>query len=276
MSEGQPTAERRSHDGPLALTWAGHATVLIELAGLRILTDPVLRNRVGPLRRIAAPVSATIAQRIDVVLLSHVHADHADPASLRRLRDATVLAPGGAGRWLARRGLRRVHELRPGEETEVGAVHVAATPAAHGGRRSPLGVRAEALGFLVRGPQALYFAGDTDLFEGMSELPGPLDAALLPIGGWGPTVGVGHLDPERAAIAAARIGPRVVVPIHWGTFALPAPLRARVDPMAAPRRFEALAARAAPRVEVRVLAQGERLELSPRAAAADGERGRSR
>ncbi len=249
----------------LALTWAGHATALIELDGVRLLTDPVLRENVGPLRRIASPVSPRLSAGIDVVMLSHLHADHAEIRSLRKLgASSVVLAPRGAGRWLHRRGVRNVHELSPGEGVHVGRVHIVATPARHERRRHAFGVQADPIGFVASGSQALYFAGDTDLFDEMSTLAGSVEVALLPIAGWGPKLGPGHLDPQRAALAAARIAPRLVVPIHWGTFAIAWPRSRGRDPERPAREFSTLMARALPAVEVRVLAPGERTVLRER------------
>jgi L-ascorbate metabolism protein UlaG (beta-lactamase superfamily) len=89
----------------------------------------------------------------------------------------------------------------------------------HSGFRPPLGPTAPAIGFVLRGSRSVYFAGDTDLFDGMSDLGGPVDLALLPVWGWGPTLGRGlHMDPLRAAEALRRIRPRAAVPIHWGTY----------------------------------------------------------
>jgi L-ascorbate metabolism protein UlaG (beta-lactamase superfamily) len=138
---------------------------------------------------------------------------------------------------------------------------VTATPAAHDGRRWPLGAAAAAIGFVVGGSQRCYFAGDTDLYPEMSELAGQIDLALLPVWGWGPHVGAGHLDPARASAAARMIRPRVVVPIHWGTLARGWPFRRPADPAEPARRFSRLMAVEAPSVEVRVLAPGERTEL---------------
>ena len=251
--------------GSLAVTWGGHATALIELDGVRLLTDPVLSDRVGPLRRIAPPVDRQLGERIDAVMLSHLHADHAELRSLRGLGAATIVfAPRGAAGWLARHGVRNVEELSPGEEARLGDVRITATAARHGRRRWPFGVEAEPIGFLAAGSQGLYFAGDTDLFAGMSELAGRVDVALLPIAGWGPTLGPGHLDPERAVQAAALIAPRLVVPIHWGTFALGWPLAQKLDQHQRAEQFAALMARALPEVEVRVLAPCGRTELSRR------------
>jgi L-ascorbate metabolism protein UlaG (beta-lactamase superfamily) len=110
---------------------------------------------------------------------------------------------------------------------------------------------------VIAGSRSAYFAGDTDLYEGIEDLRGGVDAALLPVSGWGRTLPRGHLDPERAAQAAALIAPRVAIPIHWGTFALPRPVRARGEPDRPAREFAARCAGAAPDVEVRVLSPGE-------------------
>jgi L-ascorbate metabolism protein UlaG (beta-lactamase superfamily) len=245
----------------IAATWLGHATVLLELDGARLVTDPLLGDHVGPLVRTAAPIAPGVLDHLDAVLLSHLHADHADLPSLRRLaRDATVVAPRGSGRWLAGRGVRNVRELGVGEDVRIGPVRVAATRATHDGRRRPVfgGARADALGYVVSGTSSAYFAGDTDLFDEMAGLAGSIDLALLPVSGWGATLGPGHLDAVRAAEAAARIVPRVAVPIHWGTLTPRWPLRRHPDPGAPPREFAAGVARDTPSVEVRVLEPGER------------------
>jgi len=245
-----------------AITWLGHATALLELAGARILTDPVLRDRVGPLTRIARRVPADTLTDIDGVLLSHLHADHTDLPSLRRLSGAVpVLAPYDAVAWLRGRGLQDVRGLRPGETAGLGGVRIRATCAVHDGRRRPLGPQAEPIGFVASGELNVYFAGDTDLFEELHDLRGVVDVALLPIWGWGTRLGSGHLDPERAAQAAAIIDPRLVIPIHWGTLALPFPPGSRVDPEAPARQFADLAKHYAPGVEVHLLTPGERIEL---------------
>jgi L-ascorbate metabolism protein UlaG (beta-lactamase superfamily) len=238
-------------------TWVGHSTVLLELDGTRILTDPLLRMRVAHLRR-ARPVDAAGIGRIDAVLISHGHYDHLDVPSLRKLEpSARVIAPSGAEPALRRAGRERLTTIGVGEVVEVGEVSVRATPAEHpggGGLR-----KGEAVGYLVQGTASVYFAGDTDLFDGMEDL-GPVDLALLPVWGWGPTLGPGHLDPERAAMAVALLGARVVVPIHWGTYY---PLHARRGPYLSdpPLEFRRAVADAAPEARVVILQPGESLEL---------------
>ncbi len=259
-------------DAPLAVTWLGHSSTLIELGGVRLMTDPILRDRVGPLVRIAPRVPLQASCDIDAALISHLHADHADLRSLRRL-GTHIIAPSGSARWLARNGLRDVEELRAGGETSVGGLRISATPARHHGRRWRYGVRADAIGFLLAGTQACYFAGDTDLYSGMSELAGSVDLALLPVWGWGPRVGPGHLDPVRAATAASMIAPRVAVPIHWGTFVLGWPGKRPADPALPARRFSELVSQVAPSVEVRVLAPGAQTELAAERRPPAGPRG---
>ena len=259
----RPGVGERLRKMALEITWLGHATVLIELDGVRVLTDPVLGKRAGALVRIAPPVALASTSDIDIVLLSHLHSDHADVPSLRRVAvSARVFGPAGAGRWLRRKGLKDVTELHPGEDLAAGPLHVQAVRAVHEGRRHPLARRAESIGFVIRGSRSLYFAGDTDLFEGMGTLSGRIDAALLPVSGWGPTLGPGHLDPERAAKAAALMSPRLAIPIHWGTLGLPLGIARPRDAERRPREFESLAARTAPTVEVRVLTPGEHTTLN--------------
>ena len=244
------------------VTWLGHATVLVELGGARLLTDPLLRNRLGHLRRHGATPPATATEDLDAVLVSHLHLDHLDFPSLKRLpRSTRLLVPRGAGALLHRNGFRAVDELAAGDRVAVGPVEVTAVEAVHDGRRRPYGggPEADTLGFVIGG--RVYFAGDTDLFDGMRELGG-LDVALIPVWGWGPSLGAGHLDPPAAARAVALLRPRVAIPIHWGTFYPRGLARFRshrlTDP---PHEFAAEVARLAPAVTVSVLAPGEAIGL---------------
>jgi L-ascorbate metabolism protein UlaG (beta-lactamase superfamily) len=234
--------------------YVGHATVLIELDGVRLLTDPVLRLRIGHLWR-RVPLDVADLAGVDAVLVSHVHYDHLDRPSLRQLGpDVPLVAPRGAGRVL--RGFSDVREVDVGDEVRLGDVTVHVTPAEHRSARFTLRT-APSLGFVVSGSRRIYFAGDTDLFEGMNALAGSLDVALLPVAGWGPKVGPGHLDPLRAAQALRMLRPRIAVPIHWGTLTLPT-RSASAEP---PEEFRRHAAELAPGVEVRILEPGAELVL---------------
>jgi L-ascorbate metabolism protein UlaG (beta-lactamase superfamily) len=237
--------------------------VLIELGGVRLLTDPMLRGRLGYLKRHGASPALDVGRALDAVLISHVHHDHLDLPSLRHLEPGVrLLVPRGAGEFMRENGFPQAEELADGERTTAGGVEVAAVPAEHDGQRGPFGPSAHTIGFVVRGERSLYFAGDTDLFPELERLAGTLDVALLPVWGWGPTLGEGHMDPGRAARAAAMLRPRVAVPIHWGTLyplglagTRPAPL---TEP---PRAFAAQVAELAPDVEVRVLDPGASMPL---------------
>ena len=188
-----------------------------------MLTDPVLRGHVMHLDRVVPRVPREVWSDIDVVVISHLHHDHCDLPTLRAIGAATLLVvPVGAGAFLRRRGFTQVVELAVGATFRRGALAITATHAVHDGRREPFGPRAEAVGYLmVAGEGAdevsVYFAGDTDLWPGMADLHPRLDVALVPVWGWGPNLGPGHLTPREAARAVRLLAPRCVVPVHWGT-----------------------------------------------------------
>jgi L-ascorbate metabolism protein UlaG (beta-lactamase superfamily) len=252
-----------------ALTYVGHATVLIDIDGVRMLTDPILRRRVAHLRRHGG-VDPHVLRGVDAVLVSHAHMDHLDFPSLERLgRDMPVVVPKGAGPMLRRHRFTHVTEVAVGERFAIGGLEVEATYADHERKRLPFGREVEPVGFVVSGSRRVYFAGDTDLFDGMTAIgEGGLDAALLPVWGWGPNLGPGHLDPERAAQAAAMLRPRTAVPIHWGTLSPLRPGGAPVPSEEPPQRFLHALADAAPQVRGVLLAPGETLTLEPAAPSA--------
>jgi L-ascorbate metabolism protein UlaG (beta-lactamase superfamily) len=245
------------------LEWVGHATVVLDLDGTRLVTDPLLRNRVAHLRR-AVPLVNGAPRGVDAILVSHGHWDHLDLPSLERVgKTMPVVVPRGLGRLLRRRGFERVAEVEPGDELTVRNLAVQVVPAKHRAWRGPFRSRDLSVGYVVRGSRAVYFAGDTDLFDSMADIASP-DVALLPVWGWGPTVSRGHLDPTRAARALTLLRPKLVIPIHWGTY-FPFQRGLRRVPWflhPPPLEFASEARRLAPATEVRVLRQGESLELS--------------
>lgn len=254
----------------LDAVWLGHSTVDLRFGGsgggARVVTDPVLRDAVGHLRRRdgtgrlePGPVSAAV--------VSHLHHDHCDLPSLRQLPHGTpVIVPSGSARLVARHAPGEVHEMRPGDTVVVDEVTITAVPASHHPGRFLRRYTAAPIGFVFEcaggdGTEGLtaYFPGDTDLHPVMSDLPRP-HLALLPIWGWGPSIGPGHLDPRRAAEAARVLRAHTVLPVHWGTFS---PVRLRPGPpdwLTRPAStFEHAMRRQAPETELRLVAPGGRL-----------------
>jgi L-ascorbate metabolism protein UlaG (beta-lactamase superfamily) len=247
------------------ITWLGHASVLIESGGTRLLADPILRGRVAHLHR-HVPVPSPLPA-VDGVLISHVHHDHLDVPSLRAVAnaDAAVVLPVGARRHVRDLPFGSVHEVAAGTSVRVGALDVAVVPAWHEASRWPrFSPTLDALGFVA---DRIWFAGDTGLDPRMEELRGRVDVALVPIWGWGPSLGPGHLDPAAAARAVALVAPRIAIPIHWGTY-LPYGLHRRHRHLLTlpARAFAAQVAESSPSVRVVTLSPGA--SFAPDAASA--------
>jgi L-ascorbate metabolism protein UlaG (beta-lactamase superfamily) len=246
-----------------AIHYLGHSTLLIEIDGLRVLTDPAIRPIIGPLVRSGRAPDPARLHDLDVALISHLHRDHLDMPSLRLLPTRPLLVvPRGAAALLIKAGFHEFVEMAPGESVTVGGVTIKATFADHPGNRPPGGPTGPAMGFLVEGAwRRIYFAGDTDIFPAMADLGAP-DIALLPVGGWGLTLGRGHMDPVRAAESLRLIRPRFAVPIHWGTFWPRGLGRVRVHRKSGGGAlFERHAAQLAPEVRVLVTMPGERVRF---------------
>ncbi len=264
---GQRTPQRAVMNPPLAVTWWGHASTTVELGGVRVATDPLLSDRLLHLRRYAATPGA-LAVDADLVVVSHLHLDHLHLPSLRRFAPTVpILVPRGGEALLRSLGPERVVPVVPGDVVRLTGLTVRVLPASHDGRRGPhTRIAGPALGFrLEAGGASCWFPGDTGLREDMRGL-GPVDLALVPVGGWGPTLGEGHLDPVGAAEAVRRVGARTAVPVHWGTF-WPAGLR-RIAPANHERLFVTPGRRfvdalAGDDVRVVVPGHGERLVLGP-------------
>ncbi|HEX6249385.1 MAG TPA: MBL fold metallo-hydrolase [Nocardioidaceae bacterium] len=246
----------------MRLTWLGHSTVVLDLDGARILTDPLLRPHVGLLRRLAPQPVPSSWSNPDVVLLSHLHHDHAEVSSLRLLGDVPLMSDPANVAWLRRRKLGPALPLGDGWTPVARGVEVRQVPAVHGHRPMPHRPNA-ANGHLVRSRSGrVWIAGDTELFPGMEALPdlagGPIDIALVPVWGWGPRLSGGHLSPEDAARAVAMTGARFAVPVHWGTLHPPVVDHFRRNWLEKPgERFAAAVAEQAPGATAVVLDPGQ-------------------
>jgi len=253
----------------MSVTWLGHASVVLDLDGVRLLTDPLLRRHAGLLRRRGQAPARELWSDADGVLLSHLHHDHAEIGSLKMLTGVPVLGPPANAHWLRRHGVPSAVGLDDTQWWTVPgtSVTVRRVPAVHGHR--PMPHRPNAVtGFVVRSQDmTVWFAGDTELFPQMAHLEemagAPIDLALVPVGGWGPRLSRGHMDPVQAAHAVAACQARRAIPVHWGT--LHAPVSASLPPgwmdRAGPA-FVAACARVAPQCEPLLLAPGEQVNVA--------------
>ncbi len=252
------------------LTWIGHATFLVQLGGLNILTDPHFTRRASPLRwagpeRLAPPgLALRDLPAIDVVLVSHNHYDHLDDGTARWLARhhgrAVFVVPLGLRRWLQRRGIGNVVELDWWQRHDGHGFAVTAVPAQHFSGRTAHGRnRTLWCGFVLEtGGKKVYFAGDTGYSKDFAEIGdrlGPVDLALLPIGAYAPRwfMKAMHVNPEEAVRIHQDIGSRQSVAMHWGTF------RLTEEPLDEPPRAlaEALKAAHVPPGKFWVLQHGE-------------------
>lgn len=204
----------------------GHSTVVLDVDGVRVVTDPLLLPHNGVLRRKApAPERAQWADP-DVVLISHLHHDHAELKSLALLGDVPVLTAPANAEFLLSKGISGARGLEPDEWYEIApGVEIRLVPAIHGHR--PMPHRPNAVnGHLLRAPSlTAWFAGDTSLYDAMgdfSTLAGrSIDLACVPVGGWGARLSGGHMGPEQAAQACLMTGARNALAVHYGTLTVP-------------------------------------------------------
>lgn len=219
---------------PMRITYVGHATLLLEFAGIRILTDPNFDPALGRfLARVSAPgIALGELPKLDALLLTHAHADHLSFDSLNALpRDIPLFAPPAVQRWLWKKGYRHAVPLPPGGEVSIGEVTIRAAAARHRGNRYGFDRwRAAANMYLLEHARfTAFFAGDTALTRDthelvarrMAETGRRLDVALLPIGHapwWKPGFRRGHLTSSDALALFEILGARHMVPFHWGTF----------------------------------------------------------
>jgi len=250
---------------PARITWLGHATFLVQLDGVSLLTDPALMPSLfgGIERNVPPGVAIEDLPKIDAVLVSHAHYDHLDFPTIEKV-GAPVVAGLGLERFFRDRKVFAT-ELSWWSSTRVGPVKITFVPAQHWSRRGLFDTNRTLWGgFVVEGSRAtIYHSGDTAYFGGFEEIGarfGEIDAALLPIGAYDPAwfMKTMHMDPEQALQAFLDLGARTFVAMHWGTFKL------ADEPLDEPPvRLEAERARLGiPADRVRVLAVGESLDVA--------------
>lgn len=227
----------RAPQSGLRATWLGHSTVLLEIDGFRVLTDPVWGRRaspstlVGPRRFQSVPIALSALPAVDVVVISHDHYDHLDYPTLRALANSAVpfVTSLGVGAHLQAWGIApgRIVELDWWESHTVPGtgLTVTAAPSQHFSGRGLRDRNATLWSSMVmRGPRhAVFFSGDTGLtpeYAAIGQRLGPFDLVMLEVGAHHPAWGHIHLGPENALQAHALLGSGVFLPVHWGTFAL--------------------------------------------------------
>jgi L-ascorbate metabolism protein UlaG (beta-lactamase superfamily) len=220
----------------LRATWLGHSTVLVEIDGFRILTDPVWGERVspfsfaGPKRFHRAPVDIAQLPPLDAVIVSHDHYDHLDQPSIIELarRDVPFITSLGVGAHLEAWGVRpsRITELDWWEEALLngGRLSITAAPSRHFSGRGNGSNRTAWSSFAIRTDHhRVFFSGDTGLtreFEDIGRRLGPFDLVMLEVGAFHPAWASIHLGPENALVALRMLGGGALLPVHWGTFDL--------------------------------------------------------
>ncbi|HSO32339.1 MAG TPA: MFS transporter [Labilithrix sp.] len=219
----------------LRVTWLGHSTMIVEIDGHRVLTDPVWGSRVGPFEWtgprpwFAPPIALEELPTIDAVLISHDHYDHLDHRTIERMRDwnTTFIVPLGVGAHLVYFGIpeSRIVELDWWEHIAIGALTITSTPARHASGRALVDDDSKLwTGFALVGPKhRVYYSGDTGLFPAMHDIGarlGPFDLTMIEVGQYHGAWPDWHIGPEQAVIAHQWVGGRVMLPVHWGKIAL--------------------------------------------------------
>jgi L-ascorbate metabolism protein UlaG (beta-lactamase superfamily) len=260
----------------MQITYIGHATLLLEIGGVTLLTDPNFDPKLGKiLPRVSAPgIALEKLPRLNAILLTHAHADHLSFDSLERLpRKIPLFAPPVIARWLRRLGYDHAVELAPGETAHLGDVTIHAASATHRGNRYGYDRwRSDANMYLLDAGETIFFAGDTALVDDTHHLVErvlwkngrELDLALLPIGyapWWKPGFRKGHLTHEDALTLFEKLRARMLVPYHWGTFR-----HVTATAHDAIRRLRERLETHHLRAAVRIIEPGESLSLTPKNA----------
>ncbi len=249
----------RVGSGEIGVTFVGHATVLIELDGVTLLTDPVLSQRLFVAKRLVSPgLPEGGLPNLDIVLVSHGHHDHLDVATHQRLekRNTIAVVAENLADLVAGAGYHRVVELSWGQHVEHKGIRISSLAVNHWGTRGLLPDRRGYTGFLIEGPSGrVFFPGDTaytPLFRDYGQRFS-IDVAILPIGAYQPSsFRRVHMNPEDALQAFLDLRARYLVPVHWGTFVL-----SYEPPDEPPRWIHTLAREAGLETQLALLEHGE-------------------
>lgn len=267
-------ADQLEQAGPNSVTWIGHATFLVNLGGVKILTDPVFSRRAspvsfaGPKRLVPPAIPLEQMHGVDIIVISHSHYDHLDLETLRNIPDReaiTVVVPLGLGKYAMGMGFKAIHEVDWNESVSIGDVEVTAYPAVHWSNRSPFDVNKTLwMSYALHGNGATVFhTGDTETHPTVfKEIGADLkaryngcDVGLMSVGAYAPRPMMrgAHMDPEGGVQVGLDLGCRAMVPMHWGTFIL------SLEPLSEPlERFRRAAGNKA-----RIMRVGETLTVVP-------------
>jgi len=295
LTQGLPKAPANNYNFPMAtpeiawlqanknvtsVTWISHATALLQINGMNVITDPIFSERaspfsfIGPKRKVPLNIAPEQLPHIDVVVISHNHYDHLDQASVEKLNRQAggpplFLVPLGVKEWMAGVGITNVREMDWWDKTSAGTLDISFVPVQHWSARS-LTDRSETLwgGWVIKTaggaphPFSVFFAGDTGYskdFQDIGRKFGSFDFALIPIGAYAPRwfMQGQHVDPEQAVLIHKDVHAKRSIGIHWGTFEL------ADEPLDEPPQLLAEAVKKAglPAREFTVLKHGETLKL---------------
>jgi N-acyl-phosphatidylethanolamine-hydrolysing phospholipase D len=231
-----PSLEQIKHPDPskIQVSWVGHSTFFIQIAGKNILTDPIWSKRASPIqwlgpKRYAQPgIALANLPKIDVVLISHTHYDHLDRPTIKKLGSSRYVVPTNVARWFSRLGIYSAKELSWWCSTSIDDIKITAVPAKHWSKRNIWGTgNAGWGGYMIESPLGtIYFAGDTGYddtyFKEIGKRFPHIDLALIPIGAYYPQWMFGryHINPHEAVLVHREVGAKRSIGMHWGTFKL--------------------------------------------------------
>lgn len=204
-----------------SLTFVGHSTIILNVNGKNIITDPILYNHIGHIRKTSPITKSSIPRKFDYILLSHLHMDHLHFPSLKLLdKEATVLVPHGVSKKLQKIGFKKIIEIGPDQEFDDGTIKIKTWACVHDGRRYYRGPMRDTLSFLISSTSSkIFVCGDTAFTHNFDNVEA--DIAFLPIGCYTPeTMEAMHCNPYQSYQMFANMNAKFFIPIHFGTLQL--------------------------------------------------------